>query len=133
MILLAMWFRQDNGKINETEQKIIQRLKDGFIERAKQSRILAEHISQSPYPTMVCGDFNDTPVSYCYQTVSKNLTDAFVSCRRGIGQTYVGKIPLLRIDYIFHSKDIESLSFKIHPENYSDHHPISTEFRLVKD
>lgn len=114
-----------------SEQKIIERLKTGFIERAKQSEMLARYIHESPYPTLVCGDFNDTPVSYCYQTVSKNMIDAFVNCNSGIGKTYVGKIPFLRIDYIFHTKNIESLSFTTHPEKYSDHHPISVDF-IVK-
>jgi endonuclease/exonuclease/phosphatase family metal-dependent hydrolase len=115
-----------------SEQKIIERLNSGFIKRAEQIEILVKYINKSPYPVIVCGDFNDTPVSYCYQTISKKLTDAFVNCGSGIGKTYVGKIPLLRIDYIFHSNHIESLKFTRHPEEYSDHHPISFWFKINK-
>ena len=82
-------------------------------------------IKNSPYPVVLCGDFNDTPVSYCYNVVSKSLEDSFIESGSGVGTTYIGKIPSNRIDYIFHSDQLESMEFKTHQVSYSDHKPIS--------
>jgi endonuclease/exonuclease/phosphatase family metal-dependent hydrolase len=73
----------------------------------------------------VCGDFNDTPLSYTYQQFNSTLTDAFRNCGRGIGPTYVGRIPAGRIDYIFHSEDLNSTQFKIQEKSLSDHLAVS--------
>lgn len=98
-----------------------------FPERAKQANRLLEHLNNSPHPVVVCGDFNDTPLSYTYQRFHNKLTDAWRNCRTGIGKTYAGKIPAGRIDYIFHSESIGSFDFKIQEEALSDHYAISCE------
>lgn len=94
--------------------------------RAEQSRLLRKHIASSPHPVVVCGDFNDTPSSYAYQTTKGSLKDAFMESGKGIGQTYTGSlVPSFRIDYIMHSSLFRSYNFKVHPVSYSDHRPIS--------
>ena len=45
---------------------ISHRLKDAFVKRSKQADLISGKIAESPYPVIVCGDFNDTPVSYSY-------------------------------------------------------------------
>ena len=35
-------------------------------------------MNHSPYPIIVCGDFNDVPVSYAYETIGAGLQNAFV-------------------------------------------------------
>ena len=57
-----------------------------------------------PYPIIVCGDFNDTPVSYTYNKIKGNLMDSFTISGVGIGDSYV-KIPMFRIDYIMYDKN----------------------------
>jgi len=95
--------------------------------RAEQSRLLRSHIASSPYPVIVCGDFNDTPSSYAYQTTKGSLKDAFKESGKGIGQTYTGSlVPSFRIDYILHSNNFSSYNFTVHLADYSDHRPIST-------
>lgn len=96
-----------------------------FPERARQANRLMKHIRNSPYPVVVCGDFNDTPLSYTYQRFHNELTDAFRNCRTGIGKTYAGKIPAGRIDYIFHSESLGSHQFNIQKKALSDHYAIS--------
>ncbi len=98
---------------------------EAFPERAKQANRLIKHIKESPYPVVVCGDFNDTPLSYTYQRFHNHLTDAYRNCRIGIGKTYAGEIPAGRIDYIFHSESLGSHQFKIQEEALSDHYAIS--------
>lgn len=90
-------------------------------------------VKASPYPVIFCGDINDTPVSYCYRQISNCLTDAFLESSNGVGNTYIGKIPSNRIDYIFHSKNLQSTEFLTHDIEFSDHKPISTYIGNVFD
>ena len=105
-------------------------LKQGFARRAHQARILKEHISSSPYPVIVCGDFNDTPISYTYHKIRKGLKDAFVESGSGAGFTYKGKYPSNRIDYILFDKDLVSNGYTTDRVKHSDHYPITAYFRI---
>lgn len=101
-----------------------------FPERAKQANRLMEHVRNSPFPVVICGDFNDTPLSYTYQRFHNELIDAWRNCRTGIGKTYAGKIPAGRIDYIFHSGSIGSYDFQLQEKALSDHYAISCKIFL---
>lgn len=92
--------------------------------RAEQAQKVANHISTCLHPVIVCGDFNDTPQSYTYHLLTKNLTDSFKEKGKGFGTTYAGSIPALRIDYILTHEKIEVQSHEILKENYSDHFPV---------
>jgi endonuclease/exonuclease/phosphatase family metal-dependent hydrolase len=97
------------------------RLKSAYPLRARQVRILRDSISASPYPVIVCGDFNDTPVSYTYHQLSAGLIDAFVESGKGFGKTYHGKVPSFRIDYILHDKRFYSSGYRTFHNTLSDH------------
>ncbi|MEA2105232.1 MAG: endonuclease/exonuclease/phosphatase family protein [Bacteroidota bacterium] len=118
---------KEDEKLKEIKD-ISTRLRDAFIKRANQAETLSKLIKKSPYPVILCGDFNDVPVSYTYQTLKSNLKDSFVSAGQGIGNTYIGKFPSFRIDYIFYSKELECKSFNIHKVRLSDHYPLTGEF-----
>lgn len=111
-------------------REMVEKLKIAFEQRAKQVQEIRKYIDESPYDVIVCGDFNDTPVSYAYQILHGDLTDAFVSSGKGIGRTYIGKLPSFRIDNIFHSDSFESYNFQTYDFRMSDHLPISCD--LVK-
>ena len=111
-------------------RNISRKLNRAFAMRSNQAEAIARHISNSPYPVVVCGDFNDTPVSYVYRTMRGNLKDAFKESGAGFGGTYNGRLPSFRIDYIFHSPEFESWNFKRFPIKYSDHFPIMTTIDL---
>lgn len=120
----SLVFRFNANRIDEIKD-ISGRLKHAFIKRAEQVDVLSNHIRLSPYPVIVCGDFNDTPVSYTYQKIKGNLRDAFIKSGRGIGNTYRGNFPSFRIDFIFHSRNILSADYQTHRINLSDHYPVS--------
>ncbi|MDG1840933.1 MAG: endonuclease/exonuclease/phosphatase family protein [Crocinitomicaceae bacterium] len=113
-------------------QNILYKITVAYPKRANQAIRVANHIAKSPYPVVVCGDFNDTPLSYSYNVFNKSMIDAFRNCSKGIGSTYVGKIPAGRIDYVFHSKDLISSNFKIQKESLSDHKAIICDIYKVK-
>lgn len=105
-------------------ERWIDKLRVAYPIRANQAFRISEHIKSSPFPVIVCGDFNDTPISFVYNQFENQLTDAFLNCGSGIGSTYVGKVPAGRIDYIFHSPELESSNFVIQANPFSDHRAI---------
>ncbi len=110
--------------------KIFKQLKGAFEKRAKQMLSLKNAINHSPYPVVVCGDFNDTPQSYTYHQIDLLLEDAFMEGGSGFGKTYArGPLPF-RIDYIWHSEEIKTRTFKVVRKELSDHHPIVAELEL---
>ncbi len=109
---------------------IFAKLRNAFVQRASQAETVDSYIEASPYPVVLCGDFNDTPSSFAYHKVKGNLSDAFLKSGSGFGSTYADRIPFLRIDYIFHSNHLKSFSFQRHQVNYSDHYPISADFEI---
>ncbi len=125
----SLVFRFNSERVDEVKD-ISGRLKHAFIKRAEQVDILSSHIRNSPYPVIVCGDFNDTPVSYTYQKIRDDLHDAFVKAGKGTGNTYRGNFPSFRIDFIFHSKSFRSFNYQTHRINLSDHYPVSCEIEV---
>lgn len=117
----------------QAEQDIFSRMTRGYYRRADQLEVLKVFLDNSPHRIVLCMDLNDTPNSYAYNEVSKELKDAFMISGWGIGSTYVGEnvfnkiMPINRIDYIFHSSGIDSRNFTTHKERLSDHKAISCE------
>ena len=117
-------------KVSNVIVNLIRRIKSAFILRAKQADAIAAHMNTSPYPLIVCGDFNDTPNSYAYQKIANGLTDAFVHSGKGLGNTFVGPFPYFRIDFILHGSDMISSSFTtLNSVNLSDHYPLTVQLQ----
>ena len=87
-------------------------------------------VGRSPYPVIVCGDFNDIANSYTCQTAFEGLDDAFVRSGCGIGNTYNGKLPPLRIDYICYDKSLKAYNYQRFLTELSDHYPIACDFDI---
>jgi len=112
---------------------VFPRLKSGFISRAGQIRSLKKHLSECPYPIVLCGDLNDLPYSYAYQELENDLSNGFKQAGSGFGFTYNGKLFFLRIDNHFFSDELEINSFQTHREmKKSDHFPISATYTIKK-
>jgi endonuclease/exonuclease/phosphatase family metal-dependent hydrolase len=106
------------------------KLKTSLNQRAYQAETIALHIKNSPYPVIVCGDFNDTPVSYVYHTMRGELKDCFDEAGTGFGGTYNGKLPSFRIDFIFHDQSFTATKFRTFNVNFSDHFPLMASIEL---
>lgn len=83
-------------------------------------------------PLVVLGDFNDTPASYLYQMMSRNMVDSYTEQGRGFCTTYHGPFPDFRIDHVFHSPDIHALSYRRIKSDASDHYPILVSLDMKK-
>jgi endonuclease/exonuclease/phosphatase family metal-dependent hydrolase len=126
----------DSLKLRYSDQQleeimdISHRLKNAFLKRSKQADLISEKIAESPYPVIICGDFNDTPVSYTYKKMRSNLSDSFIEAGWGFGNTYSGITPLLRIDYILHNQTMNAIYTERIRLKLSDHYPLITYLKL---
>jgi len=123
----------DAKKIGETGNFMKSKLSVSYNIRAKQAEMVAEYIhnAKSPY-IIVCGDFNDTPISYVRRTVKGGslLKDAFAETGLGMGISYNRNRFWFRIDYILHSKNIKSYNCTVGKLEDSDHYPVFTYLQL---
>ena len=117
--------KSQTEELEKGARNIYFRLSNAFVKRSEQSKIILEHVKKSPYPTILCGDFNDSPNSYCYSQFSDVLSDSFKEAGMGIGKTYIGSFPSFRIDYILHSDEFNSTDYEVSHVKLSDHYPIS--------
>ena len=128
-LLDTLSFNQRERNLREAGD-ILSHLKNAYKLRAQQTDKIARHIAKSPYPVIVSGDFNDTPISYAYHNIRGKLNDAFIESGSGISNTYIGKFPSFRIDYILHSNKLQSSDYMVEHVKYSDHYPIFCTFGL---
>lgn len=120
---------QDGNRV----RSIVNRIDNNSSIRAKHAEILKEVINSSPYSHIVCGDFNDTPMSYVYNTLSDGLNDAFIEHGTGYRSTFRPMRGVLCIDYILYSDGIKGYSYEADKSaTLSDHLPIRAQFKVLK-
>lgn len=119
-----------DDKVVDESRSIISKLRKGFLRRGIQANRIQEAIQNSPYPVVVCGDFNDLPNSYAYATIGKGLQNAFAEKGSGLGRTFTGISPTLRIDNIFISPQIDVLQYTRISKALSDHFPVLTDLKV---
>lgn len=107
----------------ENSEKLVERLKKGFIQQATQTEQFLKHEQQFKGKKIICGDLNNTAYSWVYNQISKNKQDAFVKAGAGFGKTFNYFFPM-RIDFIFTDETTTINNFKTFSEKYSDHYPI---------
>jgi endonuclease/exonuclease/phosphatase family metal-dependent hydrolase len=105
-------------------------LKESNIKRAEQVDHVVNSISECSLKTIVCGDFNDTPMSYIYHQLQKDHKDCFVEAGKGFGATYSKLWPALRLDYILIPEEYRTTYHKIERVPFSDHYPVLTQIIL---
>jgi len=102
----------------------IKRLKSGSVKRSSQIKSLIAHTKSSPYPYIICGDFNETPYSYAYLQLKEQFLNAFEESGNGFGFTFNEFPYLLRIDHQFYRSDIKVVGYRVDRSmNISDHFP----------
>ena len=111
-------------------KKIMRKMKRAYAKRSIQTNAVAESMNEYQGQKILCGDFNDVPVSYTYSTAKGNLQDAFVEKGKGFGTTYANKLSFFRIDYTLFDADIKINSCKTIRRELSDHYPVISTFSL---
>ena len=118
---------REGKKLYEKIYEVHGRVAMKFKKRALQVDTIVEHFKETPYPAIICGDFNDTPMSYTYHNLTKNRKDSFKESGKGYSATYSVFWPLLRIDYILYPESFWSISHTTFRIDYSDHYPVISE------
>lgn len=109
-------------------KKIVQKMRRAYARRAQQAFAVTAHINEFEGNQILCGDFNDVPVSYTYSTVRGNMTDAFIEKSKGFGATFANKFSIFRIDYTLFDETIKINSYKTVRKELSDHYPVVVTF-----
>jgi endonuclease/exonuclease/phosphatase family metal-dependent hydrolase len=110
--------------------RMLTRFRRHGITRSKDAEIVKSHIRGCSNPVVLCGDFNDIPVSYTYKTLADGFTDSFQAAGKGLGTTYAGHIPALRIDYILTDPRLKPLTCSVFHVPHSDHYPVVSNIQL---
>lgn len=122
---------EDKDALKESKS-IISKFKTGFVKRKVQAERIREEMDKSPYPVIVCGDFNDVPNSYAYHTIGNGMKNAFAEKGGGLGRTFSGIAPTLRIDNIFVDSKFDVEQYERVKKKLSDHFPIITDLQFNK-
>ena len=130
----ALWAGSYDSSFNDKASRLSKKISMAYVLRQHQAKAIQKHISECPYPVILCGDFNDTPASFSYNKLMHGLKDSFRSSGKGTGTTYVGgNFPAYRIDYIAHDKQFNDFQYTVCKDlTVSDHYPIYTYISIVK-
>ena len=110
----------------QTSKLLVVKLAEATKKRAPQAEAVARYIREHRgMSTILCGDFNDGPISYVHRTIAKNLVDCYVESGNGPGISYHRGGFFVRIDNIMCSEDWEPYECKVDDKiAVSDHYPI---------
>lgn len=116
----------------KASRKVLKNLLESTSQRAVQARMIAERArKETAKYVIVCGDFNDTPLSYSHHVFNRFMTDAYAKSGVGMGITYHEYKLYYRIDHIFCSSNITPMHTRIdHTQKDSDHYPVISKIRL---
>jgi endonuclease/exonuclease/phosphatase family metal-dependent hydrolase len=124
----------ETDSIDRLHYNLIRQLGRAYLARAGQAKMVAEAREKlgAEIPILICGDMNDTPVSYCYHTVRGDLADTWVERGSGPGITFYKHKLWFRIDHIFHSQQFRPTDIHVVRScHYSDHYPLIATFQLT--
>lgn len=109
-----------------TSKLLVVKLGEATRKRASQAEAVANYIRQHRDMSIIlCGDFNDGPISYTHRTIADGLTDCYVASGNGPGISYHHAGFFVRIDNMMCSDDWEPYECKIDRKiSSSDHYPI---------
>ncbi|MDH6353791.1 endonuclease/exonuclease/phosphatase family metal-dependent hydrolase [Dysgonomonas sp. PH5-45] len=119
-------------KFDSVTHNIRQKLNIAYQTRARQADLISEWIkNQDSDAIIVCGDFNDTPISYAYNRIKGDLNDAYYETGFGPGISYHANYFWFRIDHIMHSQNLEAFNCTVDRSiKNSDHYPIYSYLRF---
>lgn len=119
-------------KVSSGLRKLMKKLSDATVIRARQTDKLRKELQQLEGKRIIlCGDLNDTPISYTHHQLCRELEDAFVESGNGMGVSYNKNLFYFRIDHILFSRNLTVYQCKVDDTiKASDHYPISCHVSL---
>ena len=112
--------------IENSSRMLLGKLSEAAAYRGAQADSICALIDHNAsHPVIICGDFNDTPISYTYQKLAHRLTSAYREKGMGPGFSFSQRFFPVRIDHIFHSSNWACQSCCIDKSiSTSDHYPL---------
>lgn len=112
--------------IKSSSRMLLGKLSEAAAYRGIQTDSICSLIDHyAGHATIVCGDLNETPVSYTYQRFANRLTSAYRQAGNGPGFTYSQRSFPVRIDHLFFSSHWTCTSCRIdRAVSSSDHYPL---------
>jgi endonuclease/exonuclease/phosphatase family metal-dependent hydrolase len=121
---------RESDNITSVAHELGSKVGNATVIRSRQADAVAKLIQETPYPLIVCGDFNDVPGSYSYRKIRRGLLDSWVEKGNGWGNTFHEKLFLFRIDYILHSPGLRCEKIHVDKVRFSDHYPMWANLQL---
>lgn len=106
------------------------KMRKAFVKQEEQVQIFDKHSKESPFRTIVCADFNNTPFSNVYGIAKGEMQDTFDEKGTGFGKTFDLKVVPFRIDFILADKTMQVMTHQNFELRLSDHYPVMTSIRL---
>lgn len=111
--------------MREESKRLIVKLGESARLRAPQAEAVARYVRSCGGSVILCGDFNDNPLSYTHRVIGQGLVDCHVAAGNGPGVTYHHNAIFVRIDNIMCSPDWEPYNCKADRGiDASDHYPV---------
>lgn len=84
-------------------------------------------------PIIMCGDFNDSPLSYVHHRLTRKLNDAYIASGNGPGISYYRSGMFFRLDNVLCSQHWRSFGAAVKSRyKMSDHYPLEVYLKRMK-
>lgn len=118
-----------HGEVDTSSRRTLAKVKETILSHEKEWTVsLRDIVDQSSIPMILAGDLNDIPTSWLYGQIASRMTDTYCEKGSGMVATYNGGFPQVRIDVVFHSQGLKTLSYRRIRSDISDHYPVITSF-----
>lgn len=129
-----IWANPKENLGSQDTRAIVHKLADAAVKRTEHVRIILDDMErENARYVILCGDFNDSPISYAYHLLTDVLPDAYKGSGNGPGISYNRHRLYYRIDHILHSPSFEAYACRVdHTFGRSDHYPVSCYLKRSK-
>ncbi len=122
-------------KVNQVKNKIHtleRKMSDNYVLRERMANDIDSVLAITKHKVIVCGDFNDVPVSYVYHKI-KGERFSVANEEMGWGYDYTFREApfFFCIDHILYQTDgFDCLNYESGDVEYSDHYPSTVQFSI---
>lgn len=121
--------RGKKEQLKFVKNTMLDKLKSAIINRANEAHDVRQIIDNCGDNVIVCGDFNDTPGSYCYRTImGDDMKDSYVECGTLPIITFNSNHMYFKIDHILYRGNLKAIQSRCDKVGTSDHYPLVTTF-----
>lgn len=122
----------ENAPVKTGIRQLVAKVTAGAYARALQADSVARYVAahRNNYSVVVCGDFNDTPISYSRHRMAEGLIDAYEATGQGVGRSFNRDAIYVRIDNMMCSPDLRPYGARVDNSiTASDHYPLYAHFQ----